>query len=415
MNTDPSMATAWAEMQHLMKTAEGRQLTREEADTFDTLEATIRDARARKASAELGEDFAAVRIQPMRVEGASSSRSHDGGIRVLKPEERFASTVQGETYGGAGLTIRGMLAAALSGDWDAIPPESRAMAVGVGSAGGFAVPAPLSAVVIDRARNAARIFQAGALTVPMDSSTMKIARVATDPAAGWKLENAAATASDMTLESITLTARTLMAYVKSSVELIEDTSGDIGDVIENALAQALALELDRAALRGSGTPPEPLGIRNTTGVAIQSLGANGAAPTYAALSTAIQTVRAANFEPNAIIYSPRTAGTLDRLTDSTGQPLQPPPSVEAMPLFVTGQIPENLTAGTATTASEIYVGQWNHLLVGMRQRLVIEASREASDLTDSAFRQLQVHIRAYLRCDVAVSQPGAFAVITGVL
>ncbi len=62
MNNDPSMATAWAEMQHLMKTAEGRQLTREEADTFDTLEGTIRDARARKANAELDEDFAAVRI-----------------------------------------------------------------------------------------------------------------------------------------------------------------------------------------------------------------------------------------------------------------------------------------------------------------------------------------------------------------
>lgn len=414
MNTDPSMATAWAEMQHLMKTAEGRQLTREEADTFDTLEGTIRDARARKANAELGEDFAAVRIQPMRVEGASSSRSHDGGIRVLKPEERFASTVGSDGYATDGLTIRSMLAAALSGDWDAIPPESRAMAVGVGSAGGFAVPAPLSAMVIDRARNLARIFAAGAMTVPMDSSTMKIARVATDPAAGWKLENAAATASDMTLESVTLTAKTLMAYVKSSVELIEDASG-ITDVIENALAQALALELDRAALRGSGTAPEPLGIRNTAGVAIQSLGANGAPPTYAAISTAIQTVRAANFEPNAMILSPRSAGTLDRLTDSTGQPLRPPPSVEQMPMLVTGQIPDNLTAGTSTTTSEIYVGQWNHLLVGMRQRLVIEASREASDATDSAFRQLQVHIRAYLRCDVAVSRPAAFSVVTGVL
>jgi HK97 family phage major capsid protein len=82
--------------------------------------------------------------------------------------------------------------------------------------------------------------------------------------------------------------------------------------------------------------------------------------------------------------------------------------------LVTAQIPENLTQGTSTDSSEAYVRQWNELLIGMRQRLVIEASREASDATDSAFRQLQVHIRAYLRADVAVAHPAAFVVITGI-
>jgi len=290
------------------------------------------------------------------------------------------------------------------------------MAVGTGGAGGFAVPAPLSARVIDKARLVARVMQAGALTIPMDSSTMKIARVAGDPTAAWKLENAAATASDMVLEQVELTARTLMGYVKSSVELIEDAQPGIDDVIENALAGALARELDRAALRGSGTPPEPRGIRNTTGVAIQSMGTNGLAlANYDPFSTAVQTVRAANFEPNAIIYSPRTAGNLDRLKDTTNQPLQPPPSVDGLLKLPTAQVPDNLTQGSSSLASDAYVGQWDQLLIGMRQRLVIEASREASDATDSAFRQLQVHIRAYLRADVAVAQPSAFVVVTGIL
>ena len=111
----------------------------------------------------------------------------------------------------------------------------------------------------------------------------------------------------------------------------------------------------------------------------------------------------------------RTTGTLDRLADTTGQPLQPPPSVEGIRRLVTGQIPNTLTTGTSNATSEIYVGQWDQLVVGMRQQLILEASREASDATDSAFRQLMVFVRAYVRMDVAVAQPGAFAIVSGVL
>lgn len=408
-------AHAWAEMQNLIAQAEGRALTANEQALFDKYEAEVRSANSKLSYQELKDDFGSVRNQPSIIEG-TGYRPTDGGIRVLRSDERMASVAAPPEYDANGLSIRGMLRAAVTGDWASIPPEARAMAVGVGSGGGFAVPAPLAVRVIDKARLQARVLQAGALTIPMDSYTMKLARVASDPSAAWKLENAALAASDMTLEQVELTARTLGAYVKSSVELIEDSAPGIEDVIENAMASALALELDRAALRGSGTPPEPRGVRNTTGVAIQSQGANGAALTsYDALSTAVQTVRANNFEPNAIIYSPRTAGALDRLKDTTNQPLRPPASFDDLRKLVTAQIPENLTQGTATTASEAYVGQWNQLLIGMRQQLVIEASREASDATDSAFRQLQVHIRAYLRADIAVAQPGAFAVITGIL
>jgi len=44
-------------------------------------------------------------------------------------------------------------------------------------AGGALVPSPLSARVIDLARNATRVFQAGAITVPMSSQTLAMARL----------------------------------------------------------------------------------------------------------------------------------------------------------------------------------------------------------------------------------------------
>ena len=332
------------------------------------------------------------------------------GLAVLAPNEKLSAMTGASEYG-----LGELVRAIVTGDNSRGVELKAAMGVGTGAAGGFLVPEPLSADVIDRARAQARVLQAGARTIPMTASTLKIARVTGDPSAAWKLENAAGPASDMTLDRVEMTARTLVSHVKASVELLED-SENAQDVIERSLGAALALELDRAALRGSGTAPEPRGIRNATGVNIQSMGVNGAALTnYDPFSTAVQTIQAANGQPGAIIYSPRTAGVLDRLKDTTNQPLRPPPSFEERAKLPTSQIPENLTHGTATTATEAYVGQWDELLIGVRRELVIEVSRQAADSTDSAWRQLQVFIRAYLRADIALAQPSHFTVITGIL
>ena len=113
--------------------------------------------------------------------------------------------------------------------------------------------------------------RAGAQIVPMTSDTLNIARLASGPTLAWKLENAAITPGDLVLERVQFTARTLPALVKMSVELQEDST-NIDAVIEKELSASLAAEVDRVALRGSGTPPEPKGIRFQTGVTLQSDG-----------------------------------------------------------------------------------------------------------------------------------------------
>ncbi len=74
----------------------------------------------------------------------------------------------------------------------------------------------------------------------------------------------------------------------------------------------------------------------------------------------------------------------------------------------------NLTQGTSTDASEAYVGDFTKLLIGVRTELALEISREAADGTGSAFGNLQVWVRCYMRADVAVMRPTAFGVVTGV-
>lgn len=134
------------------------------------------------------------------------------------------------------------------------------------------------------------------------------------------------------------------------------------------------VELDRVALSGSGTAPEPRGVRNTTGVVITSFGGtNGAAPAdYDHLIDAVQVLRGGNCEPNAIIQSPRSETTLSKLKEATTNAyLTPPPQLADIPRYTTNQIPGNPTTGTSTDTTEVYVGDWSNLWIGMRTELIL--------------------------------------------
>lgn len=410
---------AWAEMQNLTLTAEaeGRLMTADEVKKWEAhekrLTAATDNLRVLERSGELGRGTSGAGIDgEMQLVDVRTM----GTVPALRSSQRLADLPRSKGQPvQAEVNLDTIVRALHTGDWSKVPVEERSMSIGTPSAGGFAVSEPLSDRIIDRARNQARVLQAGATTVPMESNTLKVARVAGDPTAAWKVENAAATASDMTLEQVTFTARTLIAIAKASVELVEDS--EVDDTIEQAIGSALALELDRAALRGSGTAPEPRGVRNQTGVTIDSttFGANGGTPTsYDFISNAVQTIRAANGDPNALIYAPRTAGVLDRLKDTTNQPLRPPPSVEELRRLVTAQVPINLTTGTSTDTSEVYVADWSSLLIGVRRSLTVEVSRQATTGGESAFDRLQIHVRAYLRADVQLARPSHFVVVTGV-
>lgn len=283
------------------------------------------------------------------------------------------------------------------------------------SADSALVPQPLSMDVIDLARNKSRIFQAGALTVPMDSKTLTIARVSGEPTPEWKAENAAHSSSDVTVEGVTFTANTLVASVKMSVELSEDAP-NVSSIIANSLGSQLALELDRAALVGSGTAPEPQGIYGATNVQTYDMGTDGAAlSNYDPFSFAYQKVLEANGDPNAVIFHPRTFGDLDRLKDANNQPLTAPASYQQLQKYNTKQIPINLTHGAASDASIAILGAYSNLMIGTRTQLRLEVTRVAGDSSGSAWENLQVWVRAYLRADVQLAHPDQFCVVEGII
>lgn len=407
-------------MRNILSRAESekRGLTADEQRDFDGLKAKLEGInQTLERAAQLGEMRAEIErpivngpiVNPDSNGMVYVPRSlNPGEVRAYKPTE---ATAEGRYNGpGLGAYVRGVV----TGRWNGAE-ELRALAEG-STPGSYLVPTPLAGYHIDLVRNAAQVIRAGALTIPLESQTLKIARQTGDVTSGWKAENAAITFSDANFDVVTFTAQMLVAGSKLSIEVVEDAP-NIDAVVSQSIVKSLGLALDYAALYGSGSSNQPKGVRNQTNVIVTDLGTDGYTLTdYSKFSTGIAALMGNNFNgPFGILYSARTAGELDNLQDTLHQPLRQPDLVAAARKFVTNQIPNNLTHGAANTASDAFIGQWDQCMIGLRTGMVMEISRVAADSTGSAFSNAQVWIRAYLRADVQLAHPKAFNVLTGIL
>lgn len=287
--------------------------------------------------------------------------------------------------------------------------EKRALAEGTDSAGGYTVPAPLAQKFIDKLRARSVLIRAGALTVPMDSATLAIAKLASDPTAEWKAENAVITASNPTFDRVLLEAKTLIGLVKLSRELAED-SANVSQMLEAAFVGAASVEFDRAGLFGSGGGQEPLGIANQNGIGTVSMGTNGAALTnFDPLIDGGVQVLEANAEPGAAVMSPRTAGELAKLKDANGNPLRKPAMLDPIAELITTSVPNDQTQGTADNATSIVMGDWRQLIIGLRSELRIELLRE------TFAGNHQYGFVFHMRGDFQPAHANAFSAVEGII
>ncbi|SDK98167.1 phage major capsid protein [Aliiruegeria lutimaris] len=340
-----------------------------------------------------------------------TARGSDGGVTDvpevrtvgLKPEQRMADWINREQPRSeyADLELGAYFRSMVNGAHTDL--EKRALTEGTDSAGGYTVPANLSARLIDLLRSESVVNRAGAVTVPLTSDQNVIAKLATDPVPAWRSENAAIAESDPTFSSVTLTPRSLAVMIKVSRELLAD-SLNLERELPRIMAVAMAKEWDRVALLGSGTAPEPEGVANATGIGTAAL--SGALTSYAPFITARTAIKTANANPTAYILHPRDEGTLAGLTASDSQPLMAPKAVEQIPMLTTTAIPTN--GGTGTDESTIFCGDFRHLILGMRAQIQVEVIREAYAANH------QYAFIAHFRGDVALAQPAAFHTTTAV-
>lgn len=343
-------------------------------------------------------------------EGKDESR-----IKVLRTAKdiraHFASSPQVSFMGGSGSApsiddfLRGVAG------MQCTPEIKAALSEGVDTAGGFNVPSRVMPEILEALVPASSLIQAGAGIVPLRDGGKSFTTAAVDniPTAAWRLENGTVAESEPTFRAVVATPRSLSFMFKVSRELLADAA-NIRGALSTVIAQALAKEMDRAGLRGSGTAPEPRGILNTAGIQSVTNGANGASLVgYANFLSATQAIMQANAPmPTAAIMSPRSLVKLAGLLDSTGQPLMKPEMLSTMNMIATSQIPNNLTVGTSTDCSEIYIADFSRMAFVVREAISIQ-------LLDQTFAMNgQIGFIAHARVDVVLSYPTAFSVVTGV-
>jgi HK97 family phage major capsid protein/HK97 family phage prohead protease len=288
--------------------------------------------------------------------------------------------------------------------------ETRVLATSPAGSGGAMVPTPLAADLIDRLRSEAVLIGLGAQTVPMDAATLRFARTTTDPVGAWRAENANIPDSDPVFDNVTLTKRSWGVLTRFSRELLQDSNPNIELALMNMFARVSALAIDTAGLVGGGVNG-PAGIAAAAGIQVQSMGVNGAALTnWVQPLNAVQLLETANSPTiTGMVMAPRTARNIYGWTDTTNQPLRPPPRLEGIPMRVTSAMPINETQGTAVNASSILLGDFREVMIGMGPEIELT-------LHPDRYAELgQIAMIGFVRADIQLQRPAAIARVQGII
>lgn len=277
--------------------------------------------------------------------------------------------------------------------------------------GGFMVPEIISGEIIDLLRAKNQVINAGARSIPLPAATTRVCRVVSDPTASWTPENTQiAEDSSMSLGALEFHAQKLTCLVKVSTELIQDSS-NAGYVIQDCIAKAMAEELDRAALYGTGSGmPEGIAINKLINSLTLGTGNGATLSGYDDILRGILLISSGNAPiPSSAIMHPRCLINYSMLKDGDGKPLVKPELIANLKFLDTTKIQINQTVGTANNCSSIILGSFDQLVIGFRTNLEMLVLRERY----SEFGQIAFQVS--MRVDTAVYQPNAFCLINGIL
>lgn len=242
------------------------------------------------------------------------------------------------------------------------------------------------------------------------------------PAAGWNTENGTATEKSPAFGKVTFSPKRLAAFIAVSNQLMLQSSNSIDTYVREFLLNAMALELEKAAIKGGGSN-EPVGILGNANINIayagnaasNSTNANGAAAVWADVVNLDKLVDVANAQGNAYITNPKVKAALQLTARQSsgveGNFILPSATNElnGYPFQWSTTVPSNLSKGTSSTLSALIYGDFTKMAIaswGGMELTVDPYSGAKGGLTN-------VILNSYL--DVNLLQPTAFAAIKDIV
>lgn len=241
-------------------------------------------------------------------------------------------------------------------------------------------------------------------------------------------EVTAITQSESTFDQVTLSPKNLAALSKYSRQTLLQGTPGIEQLVRRDITDGINLGIDLGVLNGSGSAGQPEGIMQTTGIGSVALGTNGGPITVESLVDLEEQVLidngALNRDNIAYVTNAKVLAELKKLRaggsttgdgtflvnnqlDALGRGATPT-SVNGYPLYVTNQVPSNLTKGASSgVCSAMLMGDFSQAMVGFwGNGLEITVGEDSDD-----FSKALTSVRGIVTYDVAVRHPESFAAI----
>lgn len=274
----------------------------------------------------------------------------------------------------------------------------RDLNVGAATAGGNLVDdVLLSGSFIDLLRNRLAIAQAGVTTLTGLQGNISIPRQSSASTAYWVGESASPSESQPAVDQVNMSPKTVGAFVDYSRRLLLQSDISVESMVRNDLARVIALEIDRAAIYGTGSSNQPLGLTNTTGIGSQTISTFGTFAEYIGMETDVAT---ANADAGSLRYiinaAARGALKSTEKASNTAQFVYENDQINGYPVIVSNQLANN----------DALFGDFSMMIMGMWSGLDLTVDPYAGATAGT------VRIIALQDLDIAVKQAGAFCLGT---
>lgn len=241
-----------------------------------------------------------------------------------------------------------------------LPDQQRAsMTVANTTAAGNLVGTDLVAgSFIDLLRNQSAVLGFGAMVLDGLVGDIAIPRQSGASTAYWVGEDVDVTESNLTVDQVTMSPKTVGARQSYSRKLMLQSSPGIEGLVRADLVSVVGLELDRVCLYGSGSGAEPQGIDGMSGVGSVTFAA--AVPTFAELLELKGAVAVDNALRGSLGYilESDTYADLEAKPRDTGSGLMcinDNGSIGRYPARESNQV----------TTEDVWFGNWSDVIVGL--------------------------------------------------
>jgi HK97 family phage major capsid protein len=259
------------------------------------------------------------------------------------------------------------------------------------NSGGVTISDEVYAEFIDLMRN--QSFLGEFTTYPMTSKTLTIPRVNGDVVPAFKLESDPIPLSVPLFVGATLNARFLYCLTEISLELLESSTIDIGNAVNDIMARSMMASIQNYALAGA--------VNGYTGIlndpAINTVTGD---VSYATIGAAIQEVQAVNGAATSLVINPTDMMGLRLLTETGGSFINPPSFMDDLNIITTNSI----------AAGQALVGDLSTVAMGILSQngLQLDMSK------DAGFERGMVNVRARFSGDVILTDPNKLTLISAV-